>query len=409
MIIVQKFGGSSVADVEKIQNVAKIVQKEKNNSNSVVVVVSAMFGETDRLLGLCGEIRKSVDSHAMAEYDSVVASGEQVSAGLLALALQDIGIKAVSMCGWQAGLKTDEFHMKARINSIESSEKMLDLLNNDYVVVVAGFQGIAETNRITTLGRGGSDASAVALAISLNANRCDIYKDVDGVYTTDPRVCSAAKKIDNLSLEEMLELSSTGSKVLQVRAVEMAMRYGMTICVRSTFDLEKPGTMITKNTNPENLSLIAGISHTVNESVITVKKIENIAEFYVTAFGKFLSSNIGTDMIIQNEYLENDKSITDMTFVVNKSEFDRMKVALDEVKTNCAFSDISVQDDVAKISIVGVNMKNSPGITSKMFIALAKVSINVICISTSDIKISIIVERKYMELAVRTLHEVFFE
>ena len=408
MIVVQKFGGSSVADVEKIKNVAKIVKHQRDNGDKVVVVVSAMLGKTDELLSLCSGIRQNIDNDAMAEYDAVVASGEQVTAGLLALALQEIGVKAKSMCGWQIGLHTDSSYTKARITSIENVHILQQYLDSENVVVVAGFQGISDDGRISTLGRGGSDTSAIALGISLKADRCDIYKDVDGVYTSDPRICNRAQKIDTMSLEEMLEMSSTGSKVLQVRAVEMAMRYGMPIYVRSTFNLAMAGTMITKDGGSEGENL-AGISHTVNESMITVSGIGDISKFYVEILGKFLQNNIGIDMLIQNEYLQDEASFSDITFVINKSEVERMRLTLEDFSGKNVFANFTIQHDIAKISVVGASMRNISGVAAKIFTSLKSESIDILCVSTSDIKVSAVVKVKYIELALRTLHEVFFE
>ena len=401
-IIIQKFGGSSVADIEKINNVARIVQSEVKKKNQVVVVVSAMQGETDRLLGLANQILHPITSEAMSEYDVIASSGEQISAGLLALALQKIKIPAISMLGWQIKLNTTNDHTKGRIIKCSNIKLIQKHLKDKKVVVVAGFQGVTKNHRITTLGRGGSDTSAVAIGIAMNAKRCDIYKDVDGIFTTDPRICKEAKKIDKISIEEMLELSSTGSKVLQVRAVELAMKYNIDICVRPTFNVKNTGTILVSN-DQKTKKIVTGISCSANENMINIYKIENSIKFYTELFNEFKTNKIDIDMIIQNE----DNEMSEMTFLANKIDLINIELILKKIKKIAKFDKMTVNENIAKISIVGAKMKNESGILSKTLLALMKNNIDQLAISTSDIKISIVVNEKEKENVVKILHKAF--
>lgn len=404
MIIVQKFGGSSLGTIEKIKNVAKIVEKEIKNGNKVITVVSAMQGETDKLLLMAREIANPTDLDLMSEYDVISSTGEQVSAGLLSLALQSIGIKAKSLLNWQIKLRTNSNYTNARIEEIVNSQLIIEELNSKDVIIIAGFQGITDKDRITTLGRGGSDTSAVAVAISVNAERCDIYKDVDGIYTADPRICSEAKKMDEITLEEMLELSSTGSKVLQVRSIELAMKYGMKMCVRSTFDLSKTGTLLVKELKSENKKPVTGISHTTNEALFYLFSRENFNLIEKELIFKLLNDNIHTDLIVRNSYSKNSKSIS---FTVNKSDLSRLNLIIEDLKFKNKLLNWEIKENVCKISLVGFGMKKESGVIGRVFEVLSKFNIEILSVSTSDIKISLIVNSKYLELAVRLLHAEF--
>lgn len=406
-IIVQKFGGSSVANVECIQNVAKIIKAEFQKGNKVIAVVSAMFGTTDNLISLCDSIHKASDKMSASEYDAVISSGEQISAGLVAMALINNGIKAVSMNGWQIGLKTDDSYSKARILGLYNKEKILQKLNNGFVVVVPGFQGISSEQRTTTLGRGGSDASAIAIAISIGAARCDIYKDVKGVYTTDPRICENARKIDHLSHEEMLEMSSTGSKVLQTRAVEMAMRHNFPINVRSTFDLSDLGTIISGEKVKKN-DIISGISHTAKELLFSINRISNFKDFFSILLESLILHNIEIDILVTNEYQDGDKSFGDISFSLLLTDLHRLKIVIDSMKKLFSF-ETKINDDVVKISIVGSEINEYSGIAGRLFKALGKYNVPVLSIGSSPIKISTIIPAHFSEFAIKTIHDEFFK
>lgn len=405
-IIVQKFGGSSVADINCIKGVAEIAKKEMENGNQVVVIVSAMFGTTDNLLQMCENIKPPIDSQSASEYDVVISSGEQVTAGLLSLAIQSIGVKSVSMSNWQIQLKTDSNYTKSRILAVDNVDEIKKNLNLGKIVVIPGFQGVSQENRSTTLGRGGSDTSAIAIAISLGAERCDIYKDVKGVFTADPRVCKNAKKIDKLSHEEMLELSSTGSKVLQTRAVEIAMRHNFDINVRSTFDLSDKGTIISGRFSESN-NVVSGISHTTKEAMFTISEIENFNQFLSVFLQNLKEKNIGIDMIVTNEYEKDGKTLNDLTFSVLQSELSRLELATSQASKIFKFNS-NVNKDVVKISIVGLKMEKEHGVASRMFSALLKHKIDILAISTSSIKVSVLTPSYFCELALRIIHDEFF-
>ena len=401
-LIVQKFGGTSVADIERIRNVARKVKKELDLGNQVAVVVSAMSGVTNQLVGYVQELSPLETTEAWAEYDHVVSSGEQVTSGLLALALQEMGIKARSFSGWQLPLETDNAHGKARIGRI-GPEAVLEALSQGMVAVVAGFQGV-HNGRVTTLGRGGSDTSAVALAAALKANRCDIYTDVDGVYTTDPRIVEGARKLDKITYEEMLELASLGAKVLQTRSVEMAMNHQVTVQVLNSFT-DTPGTLLVNEENIVEQKRITGIAYSRDEARITLTEIANIPGMSAALFGPLAESNINVDMIVQN--VTEDGKSTDITFTVPKSDLDRALAAVEKAKVKLQFKSLHADRNVAKVSIVGVGMRSHAGVALTMFTALADKNINILVISTSEIKTSVLIAEEYTELAVRALHAAF--
>ena len=401
-LIVQKFGGTSVADIERIRNVARKVKKELDLGNQVAVVVSAMSGVTNQLVGYVQELSPLETTEAWAEYDHVVSSGEQVTSGLLALALQEMGLKARSFSGWQLPLETDNAHGKARIGRI-GPEAVLEALSQGMVAVVAGFQGV-HNGRVTTLGRGGSDTSAVALAAALKANRCDIYTDVDGVYTTDPRIVEGARKLDKITYEEMLELASLGAKVLQTRSVEMAMNHQVTVQVLNSFT-DTPGTLLVNEENIVEQKRITGIAYSRDEARITLTEIANIPGMSAALFGPLAESNINVDMIVQN--VTEDGKSTDITFTVPKSDLDRALAAVEKAKVKLQFKSLHADRNVAKVSIVGVGMRSHAGVALTMFTALADKNINILVISTSEIKTSVLIAEEYTELAVRALHAAF--
>lgn len=401
-IIVQKFGGTSVADVERIRNVAKRVKAETDLGNQVVVVVSAMAGVTDQLVGWVNEIASN--SVTEAEYDTVVSSGEQVTAGLLALALNGIGVKARSWLGWQLPIRTDDMHTKARIESIDTDAVMKNL-NKGEVVVVPGFQGICGAGRITTLGRGGSDTTAVALAAALGAERCDIYTDVDGVYTSDPRIVKKARKLNKVGYEEMLEMASLGAKVLQIRSVEMGMKYNVRLQVRSSFS-DAPGTLLVGEEEVMERRLITGVTYSRNDAQITLTKVKNVPGIAAKIFGPLADAEINVDMIVQN--ISEEGKETDITFTVPKSDLDKAKKALEEAgKKEIQYKSLLTDTDVAKVSVVGVGMRSHAGLAQKMFATLAEKNINILVISTSEIKISVLIKTEYLELAMRALHTAY--
>ncbi len=402
-VIVAKFGGTSVADIERIERAADKITKEHAAGNKVVVVVSAMSGVTNTLVEYCSDISPLYDAR---EYDTVVSSGEQITSGLMAMALQKRGITARSWLGWQIPIKTNNVHGKARIESIDA-DTLLDRLNAGEVAVVPGFQGVTELNRISTLGRGGSDTSAVALAAALQADRCDIYTDVDGVYTADPRIAPKAKKIHTIVYEEMLELASQGSKVLQTRSVEMGAKSGVPIQVLSSFgdgigsDLQ--GTLVTTEDKVVEQEVVSGIAHSPNEAKITLKSVRDAPGIATRLFSPLAEAAVNVDMIVQN--ISQDGR-TDMTFTVPSNE---AELAVKTIKDNVdlTYDELVVNDNVAKISIVGIGMKSHAGVANKMFATLAEKNINIQVISTSEIKVSVLIENDYTELAVRSLHTAF--
>ena len=402
-LIVQKYGGTSVGSPDRIKNVARRVAKFKAQGHQVVVAVSAMSGETNRLIALAKEIQADPDPR---ELDVVVSTGEQVTIGLLAMALKEQGLKARSYTGGQVKILTDSAHTKARILSIDEQNIRADL-NNDCVVVVAGFQGVDEDGNITTLGRGGSDTTGVALAAALGADECQIYTDVDGVYTTDPRVVPEARRLKSITFEEMLEMASLGSKVLQVRSVEFAGKYKVKLRVLSSF-LEEPGegTLITfEEDNKMEQAIISGIAFNRDEAKITVLGVPDKPGIAYQILGPISDANIDVDMIIQN--VGTDGS-TDFSFTVNRGEYAKaMDILKNQVQTHIGARDVVGDNKTAKVSVVGVGMRSHVGIASKMFRTLAEEGINIQMISTSEIKISVVIDEKYLELAVRVLHKAF--
>ena len=401
-IIVQKFGGTSVADTDKIKNVAKAVIREKNLGNSVVVVVSAMGHTTDILTKLAKEITPNPSSREM---DMLLSTGEGVSIALLAMALQAQGCDAVSMNAMQVGIITENIHSKARILEIKT-EKVLEHLENDKVVVIAGFQGVTEEMEITTLGRGGSDTSAVALAGALGAERCDIYTDVEGVYTTDPRIVPCATRLEQISYEEMLELARVGANVLHPRAVETAKQYETPVRVRSTFKLENLGTLILGVEKMELHKPVTGVASDLSQLRIVVCDVKDNPGTAAILFDALANENISVDMIIQS-YARKALNTNDIAFTIDKNDLNRTQDILEKIKPELSFTNIFVDDMIAKISIVGAGMIDRPGIAAKMFKTLASLDINIKMIATSEIKISCLVEQSRANDAVEALHKVF--
>jgi aspartate kinase len=410
--IVMKFGGTSMAGTERIRRVARIVKRQQDAGHEVAVVVSAMAGETDRLVNFCREANPLYDP---AEYDVVVASGEQVTSGLLAIALQALGANARSWLGWQLPIRTVEAHAKARIEDIDA-DALITEMQKGVIAVIPGFQGVSEAGRVTTLGRGGSDTSAVAVAAAVKADRCDIYTDVDGVYTTDPRIVAKARKLANVTYEEMLELASVGAKVLQTRSVGLAMKEGVRVQVLSSFIDDDapaadtiPGTMIVSDEELEGMDmerqLITGIAHDKNEAKITLTRVPDKPGAVANIFGPLAEAAINVDMIIQN--VGRDKGETDVTFTVPAADLARSMDLLEQAKDSIGFNRIIPDTNVAKISVVGVGMKSHAGVASTMFKALADRGVNIQAISTSEIKVSVLIEEDYTELAVRVLHTAY--
>ncbi len=398
--IVQKFGGTSVGDLDRIRHVATIVKAEYDRGNEVAVVLSAMSGVTNDLVGKVNEISRLHDTR---EYDVVVASGEQVTCGLMAIALQNIGVPARSWLGWQVVVQTDDVHGKARITGVEAG-KMVGQFADGVVAVVAGFQGISPQGRITSLGRGGSDTSAVALAAALDADRCDIYTDVDGVYTTDPRIVAKAQKLEKITYEEMLEMASQGAKVLQTRAVELAMNRGVRMQVRSTFE-DLPGTLVVDEDEIVEQQVVSGIAYSRDEAKITLVSVADRPGVAAGIFGPLSDASVNVDMIVQN--VSADGKRTDMTFTVGKSDFDRAVKVLEDVRETINFESLSTDPDVVKISVIGVGMRSHAGVATQMFQSFAEKGINIQVISTSEIKISVLIAEEYTELALRSLHTAY--
>jgi aspartate kinase len=398
--VVMKFGGTSVANIERIRAVAQRVKREVDAGNEVAVVVSAMSGATNQLVAWCGELSPLYDAR---EYDVVVASGEQVTSGLMAIALQTIGVNARSWLGWQIPIESDDAHGKARIQTIRI-EDMISRFKQGQVAVVAGFQGVGPDKRVTTLGRGGSDTSAVALAAALKADRCDIFTDVDGVYTTDPRIVAKARKLDKISYEEMLEMASVGAKVLQIRSVEMAMKHGVRLQVLSSFE-DKPGTLVVDEDEIMEQELVSGIAYSRDEAKITLLKVADRPGIAASIFGPLADANINVDMIVQNVSESGDT--TDMTFTVSKADFERAKQVIEGQRNQVQFAGMIADSNVVKVSVIGVGMRSHAGIAQRMFKALAEKGINIQVISTSEIKISVLVAEEYTELAVRALHTAY--
>ncbi len=398
--VVMKFGGTSVANIERIRAVAERVKREVDAGHEIAVVVSAMSGATNQMVAWCGELSPLYDAR---EYDVVVASGEQVTSGLLAIALQTIGVNARSWLGWQIAVETDDAHGKARIGRIRT-EELEKRFAQGQVAVVAGFQGVGADNRVTTLGRGGSDTSAVALAAALKADRCDIFTDVDGVYTTDPRIVAKARKLDKITYEEMLEMASLGAKVLQIRSVEMAMKHNVRVQVLSSFE-DKPGTLVVNEDEIMEQELVSGIAYSRDEAKITLLKVADRPGIAASIFGPLADANINVDMIVQNVSESGDT--TDMTFTVSKADFERAKQVIEGQRNQVQFAGLIADSNVVKVSVIGVGMRSHAGIAQRLFKALAEKGINIQVISTSEIKISVLVAEEYTELAVRALHTAY--
>ena len=409
--IVMKFGGTSVADISRIRNVARHVKREVDAGHEVAVVVSAMAGKTNELVGWA---RETSPLHDAREYDAVVASGEQVTAGLLSIALQSIGVHARSWQGWQIPIRTDNSHGAARIVDIDGAF-LIKRFGEGQVAVVAGFQGLGPDNRIATLGRGGSDTSAVAIAAAVKADRCDIYTDVDGVYTTDPRIEPKARRLSKISFEEMLEMASLGAKVLQVRSVELAMVHRVRTFVRSSFeepdapgmgDLDNPpGTLICDEEEIVEQQVVTGIAYAKDEAQISLRRLADRPGVAAGIFGPLAEANINVDMIVQN--ISEDGAFTDMTFTVPSGDIDKALHVLDRVKQTVGFDVIQSEAGMSKVSVIGIGMRSHAGVAATAFKALADRAINIRAITTSEIKISILIDGPYTELAVRTLHSVY--
>lgn len=400
MLIVQKYGGTSVANVERIKSVAERVSEAVKKGNKVVVVVSAMAGETDKLINTAYQITQNPSEREM---DLLLSSGERITSALTAMAIEELGHKAIALTGRQMGIFTDAVHTKAKIERI-AGDRAKNALDEGYVVVVAGFQGITETEDVTTLGRGGSDLSAVAIAHALNADLCEIYTDVDGVYTADPRIVPNAKKLDKISYEEMLELASLGSKVLQTRSVEFAMKYAVPVVVRSSFN-DNPGTLVIKEDEDMEKVVVSGIAHDVNQAKITVMGVPDKPGIAARLFKGIADANVVVDMIVQN--ISSDGKATDISFTVPKTDSKKTLRLTEEIASELGARGVDLREDIAKISIVGVGMRTHSGVAAHMFDTLARHGINIIAISTSEIKVSCLIDAKYTELAVRVLHDAF--
>ncbi len=411
-LLVMKFGGTSVADLSRIENAAKKVQTEVERGYDVIVIVSAMSGKTNEMVGWVEQTSKLYDAR---EYDAVVSSGENVTAGLMALRLQEMGVPARSWQGWQVPINTTSAHGAARFVSIPRDNIDAKFAEGFKVMVVAGFQGVSAEGRITTLGRGGSDTTAVAFAAAFGAERCDIYTDVDGVYTTDPRISPKARKLDRIAFEEMLELASLGAKVLQTRSVELAMRYKVRLRVVSSFEEvdESSGTLVCDEDVIMESKVVSGVAYSRDEAKMTLLKVEDRPGVAAAIFGTLADAGVNVDMIVQNISELDDPSdkraYTDMTFSLPTNQVDRAKKAIDEATADgkFAFSELVTDSDVAKVSVVGIGMRSQVGVAAKMFAALAAENVNIKVITTSEIKISVLIDRKYMELAVQALHDTF--
>jgi aspartate kinase len=398
--LVLKFGGTSVGDLERIKAVAVRVKGEVEAGHEIAVVVSAMSGVTNRLVGYVEDISPLYDAR---EYDVVVSSGEQVTSGLLALALQELGVKARSWQGWQIPVHTDSAHAKARISSIEGGDLIASMKKGE-VVIIPGFQGVAPDGRVSTLGRGGSDTSAVGLAAALEADRCDIYTDVEGIYTADPRIVAKAHKLDKVTYEEMLEMASVGAKVLQTRAVEMAMKHAVRLQVLSSF-ANKPGTLVVDEDEVVEHELVSGIAYSRDEAKITLVKVADRPGVAARIFGPLADASVNVDMIVQN--VSDDGKATDLTFTVTRSDLERAVDIIKQNKDDLGYQDLASDSDVVKVSVIGVGMRSHAGVAQRMFKSLADEGINIQVISTSEIKVSVLIAEEFTERAVRALHTVY--
>jgi aspartate kinase len=396
--IVQKFGGTSVRDIDRIKDVALRVKAEVDRGNQVAVVVSAISGVTNQLVDYCTQVAPMHDAR---EYDAIVSTGEQVTSGLLSIALQDLGVQARSWTGWQIPITTNDVHGKARILKV-NGEELVRRMEQGHVTVVAGFQGIGPDNRVTTLGRGGSDTTAVALAAAVHADRCDIYTDVEGVYTADPRLVPTAKKLDKITYEEMLEMASLGAKILQARSVEMAMKHGVRVQVLSSFS-DAAGTLVCDEDEIVEKELLSGITYSQDEAKVTLLGVEDQPGVAAGIFGPLADANINVDMIVQNA---SEDGTTDVTFTTSRADLDRaLKVVKDNMKV--PYRTINTDRDVVKVSVIGVGMRSHAGVAQTMFSALAEKKINIHIISTSEIRVSVLISEDYMELALRALHTAY--
>ena len=398
-LIVQKYGGTSVGSIEKIRNVAERVIETTTKGNKLVVVLSAMAGQTDALIALSKEVTDNPDAR---ELDVLMATGEQVSTSLFAMTVKSMGHDCCSVLGFQAGIHTDRIHGKARIREIDT-DRILGELNENRIVAVAGFQGIDESKNITTLGRGGSDTTAVAIAAALKADLCEIFTDVEGVYSADPNICTHARKLDRISYDEMLELASLGAKVLDIRSVEFAKKFNVSIHVRSSFS-KNEGTMVAEETKEMEKVLVSGVVYDKNQARVTIAKVPDRPGIASKIFDPVFKAGIVVDMIIQNTSVE---GLTDLTFTVAKTDFKETLGIVRGIADKIGAGEAFGEQDIAKVSIVGLGMRNHAGIASEMFNALSRENINISMISTSEIKISCVIEEKYTELAVRALHEAF--
>ncbi|MFA4829217.1 MAG: aspartate kinase [Thermodesulfovibrionales bacterium] len=400
MLIVQKYGGTSVANVERIKNVAARVARTAKEGHRVVVVVSAMSGETDKMINLAHQVSSNPNEREM---DMLLSSGERVTSALTAMAIEDLGCKAMALTGRQMGIITDDVHTKARIAKI-TGDRARKALDDGYIIVVAGFQGITENQDVTTLGRGGSDLSAVAIAAALNADLCEIYTDVDGVYTTDPNIVPEARKLKKISYEEMLELASLGAKVLQTRSVEFAMKYNVPTVVRSSFN-DNPGTLVVKEDKDMEDVVVAGVAYDKNQVKLTILSVPDKPGIAARIFNAIANANVVVDMIVQN--VSSDGKAADISFTVPKTDSKKALKITEEIAKELGAKSVALRDDIAKISIVGVGMRTHSGVAAKMFETLSKHGVNILMISTSEIKVSCVIDSKYTELAVRVLHDVF--
>ncbi|MEI9804533.1 MAG: aspartate kinase [Pseudolabrys sp.] len=409
--LVMKFGGTSVADLDRIRNVARHVKREVDAGYDVAVVVSAMSGVTNQLVEWC---RQAAVLHDAREYDAVVATGEQVTAGLLAIVLEGMGINARSWQGWQLPILTDNAHASARIVDVNGAELIKRFKESRQVAVIAGFQGLhKETSRITTLGRGGSDTSAVAVAAAIQAERCDIYTDVDGVYTTDPRVVPQARRLDKIAFEEMMELASLGAKVMQVRSVELGMVHNVRIFVRSSFvrpeDIDPrqqpSGTLICDEGDIVEQQVVTGIAFSKDEAQISVRSVQDKPGVAAAIFGPLAAASINVDMIVQN--VSSDGSTTDLTFTVPSADYERARATVEKAKSTIGFARMDGATDVAKVSVIGIGMRSHAGVAAMAFKALSEQKINILAITTSEIKFSVLIHANQTDLAVRTLHTLY--
>ncbi len=400
-LIVQKYGGTSVGSIERIKVVAQHIKETRDKGNDVVAIISAMAGETDKLINMAKELSTHPSEREM---DLLLSSGERISSALVAIRINEIGGKAIAMTGRQCGIVTEDVHTKARIKSI-NADAIFDKIKQGYIVIIAGFQGISEkTGDVTTLGRGGSDTTAVAIAAALKADVCEIYTDVDGIYTADPRIVKNARKLDKISYGEMLELASLGAKVLQIRSVEFGMKYNVPIMVLSSFTFN-PGTLVTKEDESMEKILVSGVTYDKNQARLKINKVKDRPGVASKIFNTIADNNINVDVIVQN--VSDDGTETDISFTVSRDDADKAYELLKRLAEELGAGEVSISKDVSKVSVVGVGMRSHPGVAAKAFDALAKEGINIRAISTSEIKISCLIDEKYTELAVRALHDAF--